>query len=81
MGHEGKLSRQAVNLSLPADLVERAAACTSDLGGTVEVLLTRYVALEEGRRQMDEAKLRVLLDALNRLMTEEGTIADDFSPL
>lgn len=81
MGHERKVRRQAVNLSLPADLVERARACTGNLSGTVEDLLAGFVAREEARRRAEDERTRRVVTALGRLMQEDGTIADEFSPL
>ena len=57
MGHDGKPKRQAVNLSLPVDLVARARACTRNLSGTVEDLLADYVAREEARRREEDERL------------------------
>jgi post-segregation antitoxin (ccd killing protein) len=75
------MRRQAVNLSLPAELVERARACTTNLSGTVEDLLAAYVAREEAKRRAEDERTRRVVTALGRLMQEEGTIADEFSPL
>ncbi|HYF07141.1 MAG TPA: type II toxin-antitoxin system CcdA family antitoxin [Acetobacteraceae bacterium] len=74
-------ARQAVNLSLDADLVRRARAVTPNLSGTVEGLLAGYVASEEAKRQAEyEASLRVV-QALARFREEHGSLADDFSPI
>ncbi|WP_158287550.1 type II toxin-antitoxin system CcdA family antitoxin [Falsiroseomonas bella] len=81
MGHEGKAKRQAVNLSLPADLVQRARACTGNLSGTVEELLSGFVAREEARRRDEDERLARTLDALNAMTREHGTFGDDLSRL
>jgi post-segregation antitoxin (ccd killing protein) len=81
MGHDGKAKRQAVNLSLPSDLVQRARACTGNLSGTVEELLAEFVAREEARRRDEDERLTRTLTALNRMIEEHGTVADELSIL
>jgi post-segregation antitoxin (ccd killing protein) len=81
MGHEGKLKRAAVSLSLPTELVERARACTDDLSGTVEKLLARHVDREELRLRVERERRAPLYDGLNRLSREHGSVADELSPL
>jgi post-segregation antitoxin (ccd killing protein) len=81
MGHEGKARRQAVNLSLPAELVERARACTGNLSGTVEELLAGFVAREEARRRDEDERLARTLEALNGMVREHGSFGEDLSRL
>lgn len=49
MGHDPKVRREEVNLSLPAELLQRARAHTGDLDGTVEELLERFVRRQEAQ--------------------------------
>lgn len=81
MRHDTGAARKAVNLSLPVDLVARARACTGNLSGTVEDLLTEFVVREEARRSADDQRTERLIDALNGLVAEHGTFGDDLSQL
>ena len=73
--------RQACNLSLPVDLIQKARRHTGNLSGTVEALLTTWVAQTEASVEAKAAQTDRLLEGLNRLRTEVGSIADDFPTL
>jgi post-segregation antitoxin (ccd killing protein) len=73
--------RQACNLSLPAELVQKARRYTSNLSGTVEELLAAWTARAAAEAQADAERTQRLLNGLDRLRAEVGSLADDFSPL
>lgn len=77
MGREGKLRRHAVNLSLPAGLVDRARACMGNLSATVEDLLAADVAREEAKRRAEDARTRRVVTALGLAGTRRGAEPSD----
>ena len=71
--------RQAVSLSLSRDVVAAARDLTSDLSGTVDSLLAKFV--QEARRDADDAGLDEVIATLNRFHAEHGFLSDEFSGL
>lgn len=73
--------RQACNLSLPIALVRQARRHTANLSGTVEQLLEVWVAQAEAEARARADATQQLLEGLNRLRGEVGSLADDFPTL
>ena len=71
--------RKPVNLSLDEKLVARARRVTTNLSGTVEILLTQFVREAEARRRADDVLLDQVIAALNAAHEERGFLSEDFN--
>jgi len=74
-------ARNAVNLSLNADLVACAKGLTKNLSATVETLLVGYVRDEQAKQRAADAQLDEVIDALNAYHEEHGFLSDEFGSL
>ncbi len=70
--------RQAVSLSLSAEVVATARDLTDDLSGTVDALLAKYVHEARRNRGLDDPALNEVLTALNVFHAEHGFLSDEF---
>jgi antitoxin CcdA len=73
--------KRAVNLTLNAELVDRARLLVPSLSSAVETLLTDFVAREEVRQADREEALARTLKFWNDFSAREGSIADEHSTL
>ena len=78
MTRETKVS---VNISLGEDLVREARTLTSDLAGTVEALLTMYVARERSKHAEEQRAIDTAIAATNDFVQHHGLPGADYAPL
>lgn len=76
-----EVAKRPVNLSLNADLVERARALTGNLSAEVETLLADFVQRRQLERETQAERLRRSASAWNAWADSHGSLADEFSTL
>ncbi len=77
---DARASKRAENLSLDADLVERARSLTPNLSGQ-DALLVELVERREGERCAEADSLRAAARAWDEFAERHGSFADEFSTL
>jgi hypothetical protein len=70
-----------VAMALDAEVVRAAETLTTDLGRTVETLLTVFIARERWKRDLDQRSLDAEITWLNEIHEKYGLPGADFSPL
>ena len=73
--------KRAVNLTLSAELVDRARELTPNLSSAVESLLTEFVTREEARQLAKDEALARTVRYWNDFNAREGSFADEHSTL
>ncbi len=73
--------KRPVNLSLNAELVERARTLTDNLSGQVELLLADFIERREAERQDEADRLKSAARSWNEFTERHGSFADEFSTL
>ena len=74
-------AKRPINISLNEDLVRQARLYTRNLSGTVEDLLKTFVADENARRQVEDARTNRVIDDMNAFHEANGLLSDEFSSL
>ena len=74
-------AKRPVNLSLNAELVERARTLTDNLSGQVELLLVEFIEPRESERQDEAERLRGAARSWDEFAERHGSFADEFSTL
>lgn len=78
---DAQAPKRPVNLSLNADLVERARRLTDNLSGQVDLLLADFVERREAEREAEADRLRRAARSWDEFTERHGSFADEFSTL
>lgn len=70
-----------VSMSLSEDLIREARALTSDLSGTVEGLLTAYIATERSKHANEQRAIDMAIAATNDFVDRYGLPGADYAPV
>lgn len=81
MGYDGKAPKRPINVSLNQDLVRQARHFTSNLSGTLEILLRDFVAREQDAQSRQDVSLARVIDGLNDFHQKHDLLSDEFRTL
>ncbi|HEX7389907.1 MAG TPA: type II toxin-antitoxin system CcdA family antitoxin [Acidiphilium sp.] len=81
MGYDGKAPKRPINVSLNQDLVRQARHFTSNLSGTLEILLRDFVAREQDAQSRQDVSLARVIDGLNGFHQKHDLLSDEFQTL